>query len=101
MTAFRLSPEASQDLNEIYEYIAQDNVDAAERVREELLEAMRGLAEMPGKGHLSGWDASAGDRRRVAWQTKYPQDPTRTIKMPACRGLVSSFDSEGESTCTI
>jgi antitoxin ParD1/3/4/toxin ParE1/3/4 len=51
MTTFRLSPEASQDLTEIYEYIAQDNVDAADRVREELLEAMRGLAEMPGKGH--------------------------------------------------
>ena len=51
MTTFRLSPEASQDLTEIYEYIAQDNVDAADRVREELLEAMLGLAEMPGKGH--------------------------------------------------
>jgi plasmid stabilization system protein ParE len=51
MTAFVLSPEAYQDLTEIYEYIAQDNVDAADRVREELLEAMRGLAEMPGKGH--------------------------------------------------
>jgi plasmid stabilization system protein ParE len=51
MTTFRLSPEASQDLAEIFEYIAQDNVDAADRVREELLEAMRGLAAMPGKGH--------------------------------------------------
>jgi plasmid stabilization system protein ParE len=51
MTTFRLSPEASQDLAEIFEYIAQDNADAADRVREELLEAMRGLAAMPGKGH--------------------------------------------------
>ena len=51
MSAFRLSLEASQDLIEIYEYIAQDNVDAAERVRLELLEAMQGLAEMPGMGH--------------------------------------------------
>jgi toxin ParE1/3/4 len=51
MTTFRLSPEASQDLTEIHEYIAQDNVDAADRVREELLGAMRRLAEMPGKGH--------------------------------------------------
>jgi plasmid stabilization system protein ParE len=51
MTAFRLSPEAAQDLIEIYEYIAQDNVGAAERVRIELLEALRGLAAMPGKGH--------------------------------------------------
>ncbi len=51
MNAFRLSPEASQDIIEIYEYIAQDSTEAAERVRVELLEAMRGLAEMPGKGH--------------------------------------------------
>jgi len=51
MNAFRLSPEASQDIIEIYEYIAQDSVEAAERVRLELLEAMCGLAEMPGKGH--------------------------------------------------
>src|SRR5271163_4045127 len=51
MSAFRLSPEASQDLFEIYEYIAQDNVEAAERVRVELLDTMRGLAKMPGKGH--------------------------------------------------
>ena len=51
MNAFRLSPEASQDIIEIYEYIAQDSMEAAERVRLELLEALRGLAEMPGKGH--------------------------------------------------
>lgn len=51
MNAFRLSPEASQDIIEIYEYIAQDSVEAAERVCTEFLEAMRGLAEMPGKGH--------------------------------------------------
>lgn len=51
MTTFRLSLEASHDLTEIYEYIAQDSVDAADRVRDELLEAMRGLAEMPSKGH--------------------------------------------------
>jgi len=51
MNAFRLALEASHDLTEIYEYIAQDNVDAADRVLEELLEAMQGLAEMPGKGH--------------------------------------------------
>jgi plasmid stabilization system protein ParE len=44
MTTFRLSLEASQDLIEIYEYIAQDSVDAAERARHELLVAMRGLA---------------------------------------------------------
>ena len=43
MTAFLLSPEAAQDLTEIYEYIAQDSLEAAERLRVELLEALRGL----------------------------------------------------------
>lgn len=51
MKSFRLSPEAAEDLAEIYEYIAQDSLQAAERVRIELLDAMRKLAEMPGKGH--------------------------------------------------
>ena|SRR5713101_876767 len=49
--SFLLSPEAAHDLTEIYEYIAQDSLDAAERVRLKLVEAMRGLARMPGKGH--------------------------------------------------
>lgn len=52
MRSFRLSPEASQDLLEICEYIAHDSVEAAERVRIELLEAMLGLAERPGMGHV-------------------------------------------------
>ena len=51
MASFRLSPEAAQDLVEIYEYIAQDSPEAAEHMRIELLEAMRNLAVMPGKGH--------------------------------------------------
>jgi plasmid stabilization system protein ParE len=51
MTRFRLSPEAAQDLTDIYEYIAQDNLEAAERVRTEIHDAILGLAAMPGKGH--------------------------------------------------
>jgi plasmid stabilization system protein ParE len=51
MTRFRLSPEAVQDLIDIYEYIAQDNLEAAERVRTEIYDAIHGLAAMPGKGH--------------------------------------------------
>ncbi len=51
MTRFRLSPEAAQDLADIYEYLAQDSVDAAERVRTEIYDAILGLAAMPGKGH--------------------------------------------------
>ena len=51
MARFRLSPEAAQDLTEIYEFIRQDSLEAAESVRLELLHAIRGLCGMPGKGH--------------------------------------------------
>ncbi len=51
MTRFRLSPEAAQDIIDIYEYIAQDSVEAAERVRNELFEALDGLTAFPGRGH--------------------------------------------------
>jgi plasmid stabilization system protein ParE len=51
MTRFRLSPEAAQDVIDIYEYIAQDSADAAERVRAEICDAILGLAAMPAKGH--------------------------------------------------
>ena len=51
MTDFVLSPEARQDLFNIWEYIAQDNIDAADRVAGEIRNAMATLAQNPGVGH--------------------------------------------------
>ena len=51
MNRFRLSPEAAQDIEAIWEYIARDSVRAARRVRQELLAACRRLAQHPGLGH--------------------------------------------------
>jgi antitoxin ParD1/3/4 len=51
MNRFRLSLEAAQDVIDIFEYIAQDSPDAAERVRSEIFDALIGLIEFPGKGH--------------------------------------------------
>ena len=51
MRRLRLSPDAAQDLSEIYEYIAQDSVDTAEGVRTGIYDALRGLVMMPGRGH--------------------------------------------------
>jgi toxin ParE1/3/4 len=48
---FELHPDAARDITEIWAYIAQDNLAAAARVREELLVAMRGLASFPLTGH--------------------------------------------------
>ena len=36
MTGFVLHPEAYSDLDDIWEYIAVDSLDAADRVREEI-----------------------------------------------------------------
>ena len=52
MARFVLSPEASDDLREIRDYIARDSTSAARRVLADLRVAMRRLAEMPEIGHV-------------------------------------------------
>lgn len=49
---FRLSPEATTQLGDIVEFIAEENVDAAVRVRNAIYEACDLLAGMPEMGHL-------------------------------------------------
>jgi plasmid stabilization system protein ParE len=44
-------PEAFADLDENWEYIAQDNIDAADRVLEDIHAAARTLAMSPHIGH--------------------------------------------------
>lgn len=44
---FGLHPEAAVDITEIWEYIASDNPQAARRVREDILAAIRNLIEFP------------------------------------------------------
>lgn len=46
-----IRPQARLDLLEIWNYIAADDIDAANRTNEKLRAAVRGLALMPGKGH--------------------------------------------------
>jgi len=51
MSGFVLHPAAYQDLDEIWEYIAADSIDAADRVREEIYEAIQSLVPFPHAGH--------------------------------------------------
>ena len=51
MTGYVFHPEAYADLEDIWEFIADDNLDAADRVREEIHEAIRGLVPFPHQGH--------------------------------------------------
>jgi len=49
--AFKLSPEACQDIQQIWAYIAADSIKAARRVRLQILDARWRIAENPGIGH--------------------------------------------------
>jgi plasmid stabilization system protein ParE len=111
MTAFRLSPEATQDLVEIYEYIAQDNIEAAERVRIELLEAAAWSDRDAGQGpsargsyrspssilarpllpnYLRSGDAAIRSSGGIAWQEKPSPHPEG--KITASRPYVPAED---------
>ncbi len=52
MSGFVLHPDALTDLTEIWEYIATDNPDAADRVIEEIRDAIRALVPFPQVGHI-------------------------------------------------
>jgi toxin ParE1/3/4 len=47
----QFTPQARRDLLDIWEHIAQDNLDAADRVVAAIDEASRLLAHLPGIGH--------------------------------------------------
>ncbi len=49
--SFALTRTASSDLEEIWEFIANDNPDAADRLLDELEAAMVEAARRPGAGH--------------------------------------------------
>ena len=51
MSGFVLHPDAFADLDEIWEFIAADNLSAADRVLEEIHEAIRALVPFPQLGH--------------------------------------------------
>src|SRR5713226_1864211 len=60
MKRFVLTPLAKQDLNDIWDYIADDNIEAADRVLDALENAMVKLAKSPGIGH---WRKELTDKR--------------------------------------
>jgi len=52
MSGVVLHPDALADLEEIWEFIAADNLDAADRVLQEIHDAMRALVPFPQQGHI-------------------------------------------------
>lgn len=51
MSGYVLSADAAADLNDIWDYIAADSVDAADRLVEKLFDAFEALGRTPGMGH--------------------------------------------------
>ena len=98
MKRFILTPRAKQDVNDIWEYIANDNIEAADRVLNALDNAMIKLAKNPGLGHWRD-ERSLTDRGAASqaaapalmpapgWRVKEGRDEslTRQAKVPAPR----------------
>jgi toxin ParE1/3/4 len=51
MIRYAFHPEARVDLDEIWEFIAADNLEAADRVIAEILAAISGAVPFPNQGH--------------------------------------------------
>jgi plasmid stabilization system protein ParE len=51
MTLYQVSSEAQDDLFEIWQKIAEDSVDLANRIEAEFYSLFESLARMPGQGH--------------------------------------------------
>ena len=64
MKPFILTPRAEQDLGDIWEYIAGDSIDAADRVLASIEMALQRLADSPGIGHMR---EDLADRRHRFW----------------------------------
>jgi antitoxin ParD1/3/4/toxin ParE1/3/4 len=69
MKRFILTPRAQQDLNDIWDYIAGDNIEAADLVLDDLARAIRKLAKNPGLGHRR--DDLADERHRFCLVYSY------------------------------
>jgi plasmid stabilization system protein ParE len=51
MSSYVLSRDADRELDELWDYIAADSVDAADRLAAKLMDAFEALARHPGMGH--------------------------------------------------
>lgn len=86
MKSFRLTPRAEQDLTDIWDYLAEDNIEAADRVMAAIEKAANRLAANPGIGHLR---EDLADRRHRFWLVYsylIAQNPARPHSVVAATG---------------
>ena len=51
MTSYDFHPQAAIDLEEIWDFIAEDNLDSADKVIEDIFAGIDALAHFPHQGH--------------------------------------------------
>jgi toxin ParE1/3/4 len=51
MSAYVLSPDALQDLQDVWDFISSDNANAADQLEDEFFHAFEKLAQYPRMGH--------------------------------------------------
>jgi len=64
VSRYRLTPKAVAGIEDIWDYIAEDRVDQADKVVETIFGAIDALAEMPGMGHRR---ADLADETLLVW----------------------------------
>jgi plasmid stabilization system protein ParE len=52
MTGYVFHPEARRDLDEIWDFISADNIDAADRVISDILRSVRQAVSFPNRGRI-------------------------------------------------
>ena len=92
MKGFVLTPRAKQDVNDIWDYIADDSIEAADRVLDALETTMVKLAKNPGIGH---WREKLTDKRhrfflglfvldRLSARNQAVADHPHSSRLPRC-----------------
>ena len=96
MNQFVLSPEAAQDLIGIWEYIAADEIQAADRLLAELRDQMIALAKTPSLGHRR--EDLAEDRPLLFWPEgnhqiiyRFKTGPIEIVAVTHCKRDIPVF----------
>ena len=96
MSGYVLHPEAYTDLDDLWEYIAEDSLGAAGRVQAELYGAIRKLASFPKLGHRRV-DLTARPIRFIGvrdYLIAYAQPNAKTAATLGAGGIVSAGDNQ-------
>ena len=94
MSGYVFHPEAYADLDDIWESIAEDNPNAADRVLAEIFESIRGLVPFPHQGHRRS-DLTSRPLRFHTVRNFVVAYPTKSLR-PSAREVYRARDTKLE-----